>query len=75
MNNEVKDLMLVGQVREALNEMAHMLGCDPQLMLPQDALIQWNNLEVEYDKFYLLPLQERLYRSGLATPSNNKDKS
>lgn len=71
MNEATKQLMIVGDVREALNKLANHLGCDPQLILPQDALIQWQNLEKQYEEFYKLPIQERLYKSGLATENKS----
>lgn len=67
MNKEVETLMIVGEVREAMNKMANYLGCDPLIQLPQDALISWQNLEKQYDDFYKLDLQERFYKSGMAT--------
>lgn len=71
MNEETKELMIVGQVREALSAMQNYLGCEIEVIIPTPKVLKrWEELERKYDDFYKLPLQERLYKSGMSTPSD-----
>jgi hypothetical protein len=68
MNEKTKNLMLVGEIRKALNELCAVLGHDYSLYIPtEQARIDYEALEKDYTDFYELPLQERFYESGMST--------
>ena len=75
MNQETKNAMLVGHIRKALNELRAVLGHDYSLYIPtEQARIDYEALEKDYSDFYDLPLQERLYKSGMSTrPESEKE--
>ena len=67
MNKKTQKIMLVGKIRQALNELVEMTGHEYSLYIPTDeARIAYEALEKEYTDFYELPLQERLYVSGMS---------
>ena len=72
MNDETKAIMIVGDIRKALNELCEHTGLDYSLYIPDKKAEQaYVKLEEAYDNFYRLPIKERLYASGMATPPNH----
>ncbi len=67
MNDEYKKIMLVGDIRKALNELCEVTGHNYSLYIPdKTAQKDYEVLEAKYTAFYELPLQERLYVSGMS---------
>jgi len=66
MNKSTKNIMIVGDMREALNKLTDYLGEQIKIEMSQKALKKFQALEKQYDDFYKLPLQERLYESGMS---------
>jgi len=74
MNEETKKIMLVGDIRKALNNLCEATGHDFSLYIPnKEAQQDYEALEAKYTAFYELPIQERLYASGMSTPPNKKE--
>lgn len=74
MNEETKAIMLVGNIRKALNELCKYTGLGYSLYIPdKEAEEAYVKLEQAYDDFYKLPLQERLYASGMSTPNTSNE--
>lgn len=68
MNEGTKAIMLVGDVRKALNELCAYTGLDYSLYIPDKKAEEvYTKLEKAYDDFYKLSVQERLYKSGMVT--------
>lgn len=73
MNEETKAIMIVGDIRKALKELCDYTGLDYALYIPdKKAENAYLELENAYDNFYKLPIQERLYKSGMATHSQGE---
>jgi hypothetical protein len=71
MNEETKAIMLVGSIRKALNELCEYTGLDYSLYIPdREAEEAYVKLEEAYTEFFKLPLQERLYKSGMSVKEN-----
>jgi len=74
MDEEVKRFMLVGHIRKALNDLCEATGRDYSLYIPnKEAKEIYEALEKQYSDFYKLPIQERLYRSGMAKREEQSD--
>lgn len=75
MNDETRKFLLVGEIRKALNELCEATGHDFALYIPnKEAQADYEALEKAYSDFYDLPIQERLYASGMATKESDHAK-
>lgn len=74
MNEETKTIMVVGEVREALNHMSEVLRVEGITLVISDnaALERWHELQKQYDDFYKLSVPERLEKSGMASKAGEE---
>ena len=65
MNKETKQLMVVGEIREALNKLEIILKAGVSITMPITKQKEWEELNKQYDAFYELSLVDRLVASGI----------
>lgn len=75
--NDWEEIMLFNEGWRGLEAIEKLTGEKPALgmvIVKKRARDKWNAVQEKAEKFYKLPMQERLYRSGMATPPHLKRK-
>lgn len=72
MNKETKELMLIGEFRDVATKLSDVLGEKIGVTLSDKAYKKLKLLEKEYNAFYELSIEERLVKSGMNKPKEDK---
>ena len=71
---DFEEMMMVGSLRQALNDVRDKLGIDLTVQIPADKSKLFNELQKKYDDFYKMSVEQRFAYSGYLTTVAEEDK-